>query len=319
MHLDPPARRTPEDPTGDLPVDPRHRPVVLAVSGRRPSSWPRYSAGSATAQIAVLLVAVLCLTLVGAWVGWRFAGPDAATAVADAPPVPQGDRFTTGSGTPPLDGSGGSAPAADQPAVPPADGATLVASKPVKVVLMRPAAATSSMSSGNASAATTAGPAAASAAGPAGPPSGDPAAAVAAADPMTPGPPTTHPATTPPTAAHPTSTPPTAAPRTSTPPTTAQPTSTPPTAAPRTTAPGPATRAVDSGSHRRGPDGTASQGGVHAMGGQHHAVAPPPPAHRSRATDDDSPRARPAQEDRDEDHNGRRTDADVPCRPTRCT
>jgi hypothetical protein len=148
---DPRARGTPEGPAGEPPAVPRDRPVVFAVSGRARSPWPPSSTGPTAAHTALLLVALLCLTVFGGWLGWHLAGQGATTGdPAAVPAMWRGTPPPTGSGTPPPPAStvpspgapAGDPPAARRPAVLPAADARL-RGRPVAQavpVLVRPAA-----------------------------------------------------------------------------------------------------------------------------------------------------------------------------------
>ena len=104
MATQPPVRGPFSDEPGEVPRDPRHRPVVLYVSGRQPTSGNLPSARAITASTCLFLVSLLGLTLFSGWAGWRVADSDAQASDLSAPNVPRGpvaERMAPVGGDPP--------------------------------------------------------------------------------------------------------------------------------------------------------------------------------------------------------------------------
>jgi hypothetical protein len=83
------GRRPVDDEQGSVAPDPRHRPVLLHVAPR-PHPLPDPRSLPVSMGTAVALAALMCLTVVSGWAGWRVAQAGSpAQALVAAPEVPR--------------------------------------------------------------------------------------------------------------------------------------------------------------------------------------------------------------------------------------
>jgi hypothetical protein len=95
----PPAGAPGTPPPVGGPADPRHRPVVLHVTPRRPALLHRGDRLSSAVGSVLVLVPLLILTCTAAWAAWLVADPSSSAAGTDLPfAVPRGTAAAPGAG-----------------------------------------------------------------------------------------------------------------------------------------------------------------------------------------------------------------------------